>query len=309
MRRALPVVLALAAVSAPHPHARAQDDGAAELDARPTPARHCAGTGERRWVMHQLFAAQTNPEGGLNTLRIGPCFPLITTPNVLFDYTNIEVGAVNELSPAFSHFGGYAQITPISPLQLRVELTGLVYWALGLDRAGYYAVRDDDARFSADDLPADEARGATGLNANFLATLRLRVPLHPKLAFIGLSILTLGYWRLGEGEHYLNLRWDAIMAREDWILANEAFFGFETPLTPDFSLRYGGSSSYRLVPASGYAAHQLALFVMGYWPRASAAVLELSPFLRAGYYVEHAFRGDSFSVLLGVTMQYDLGAI
>ncbi len=276
---------------------------------RSTPARHCVGTGERRWVLHQLFAAQTNPEGGLDVLRLGACFPLITTPNVLFDYTNVEIGEVNELSPAFVQLGGYAQITPLSLLQLRVELTGLAYWPLGLDRAGYYGVRAYDARFSADDLPGEEGRGTTGLNANFIGTLRLRVPFGPKLAAIGISILTVGYWRVGEAPYYLNLRWDAVLAREDWMIANEAFFGLETPLTRALALRYGGFDSYRLVPASGYHAHQLGLFVMAYWPKPSGGVLELSPFLRAGYYTEHAFRGDSFSVLAGVTLQYDLGRI
>jgi hypothetical protein len=99
------------------------------------------------------------------------------------------------------------------------------------------------------------------------------------------------------------------MAREDWILANEAFFGFETPILPDFGLRYGGFDSFRYVPANDYVGHQLGLFVMGFWPRPDTNVYELQPFIRAGYYIDHAFRGDSFSVLAGVITQYDLGPI
>jgi hypothetical protein len=271
--------------------------------------RHCAGRYKEQWVLSQLFAAQSNPDGAYNQLRLGMCFPLIRTPGILFDYTNVEIGMINELTPAFTHLGGYAQIAPLSFLVFRVEASGLVYWPLPLKRTGYNPVYDGyDSGFESDDFEAGAGRVQTGWNMNLITTLRAKVALSPVWSILLLSILNVGYWEIGEG-YYVNIRWDVVMNDSDWIIADEAFLGAEARATDAFALRFGAFDSWRGVPSSGYTANQVGGFAMLWWPRPFPNVWDFTIMARLGYYTDHAFRTDSFSVLGGLVTKYELGGI
>ncbi len=271
--------------------------------------RHCAGQYKEQWVLSQLFAVQTNPTGALSQLRLGMCFPLVRKPGVLFDYTNVEIGILNETSPAFSHLGGYAQISPLSFLMFRAEASGLVYWPLPTNRAGYYPRTDYHGGFRNEDLPAGAGTTATGFNLNLYAVLRAKVALSPIWAILLLSILNVSYYDIGDASYYFNMRWDAIMRKQDWIIANEAFLGVETRVTDAFAFRYGLFDSYRHVPNAGYTGHQAGLFVMAWWPKPFPAVWDFTLFVRSGLYFAHEFRTGSFSVLAGLITQYRLGGL
>jgi hypothetical protein len=331
--RALPSIIVVALGLASVRPAAAQDvDGAEPGDVsedgvlviRPTEemsdeeylrarGRHCAGRYREQVVLSQLFALQVNPEGVLNQFRLGLCFPLIRNPGVLFDYTSVEIGVLNELTPAFTHLGGYAQISPLSFLVFRAELSGLVIWPLPANRAGYYPVDNGyDSPYDGDDLPAGEGVTETGWNLNLITILRGKVVFTEVWGLILLSILSVGYWDVGEDVHYFNLRWDVILNGKDWVIANEAFLGVEQRINPDFGIRYGLFDSYRRVPNAGYEGHQLGIFFMGWWPKPHEAVWDLTPFVRAGYYLDHAFRADGageFSVTAGLMTQYELGGL
>jgi hypothetical protein len=259
--------------------------------------------------MSQLFAIQTNPEGAYNQLRLGMCFPLVRRPGVLFDYTNIEIGIINELSPAFAHLGGYAQITPLSVLQIRAEASALVYWPLPVERAGYYRRAGYDGGFQPSDLPAGEGRVETGWNLNLIATLRGKVAFNRTWGLILLDLLSVSYFDIGPGDYYFNMRWDVILNGDDWIIANELFVGLETRVGDGFAFRYGFFDSYRRVPNAGYDGHQLGIFAMGWWPKPYPNVWDFTPFIRAGIYIDHDFRTETFSLTAGLITQYELGGI
>ena len=92
----------------------------------PAPAgKHCLDEGRTKVILNQTLAGQINPLGGEHHLLLSVCVPLIRTPGVLFDFTNIEGGLVNYLSPTYVHQGGFLSITPLSILQLRAELSGI----------------------------------------------------------------------------------------------------------------------------------------------------------------------------------------
>ncbi|MEM9190997.1 MAG: hypothetical protein AAGF12_17560 [Myxococcota bacterium] len=292
--------------------ARSVDDGIIEGD-HPQPentGRHCLGESRTKWVLHQLGVALVNPTGAENTFRLGLCTPFIQTPGILFDFTSIEAGINQQISPTYVHLGGYVQLTPLSIIQLRVELNGVGIWPLkAFDRAGYFELSGYDAQFDPDTLVSDLAEGAFGWNLSIYGTLRARVGLGPTFALILLSQASVEYWSVGEGDFYFNLRREVIARKNDWIFANDALFGLSFPVTPDLRLRVGGYDSIRYVFESGYFSHQVGGFVMAYWPTPGGIVRELSPFLRVGVHTDHDFREGTVAGLAGVLVSYDLGPL
>ena len=283
--------------------------GAAEAtEAKPpTKDKHCAGDQESRWVLSQLSAVQTNPDAVVNVLRLGACTPLVTRPGLFFDYSHLEVGVVNKLTPTFAHTGGYLQVAPLSPLVLRTELSHVAYWPLGVDYTGYYPKQGYTDSF--DQLFGDAGASAKGLYLGMDAILRAQASVSPSLGLLLVNDVNFSYVDIGSAKYYYSQRWDLILAQKDWVVGNELYAGLESPLSDSSSLRYGIFDNVAHVPASGYSSHQLGLFAMGNWPRPHPLLRDLVPFVRAGYYLDHAFRGGSFTVLGGLMTQYVLGSL
>jgi hypothetical protein len=255
-----------------------------------------------------MLVGQLGPGGAESSMRFGLCLPLLAGPSILFAYTNIEIGIANYLSPAYGHLGPYVQITPLSPLVLRAELTGVTYWPFPLaDRAGYFPLDGYDAPFEPSDLPSEMAGSATGFNFKATAILRVRVRLGSRVALVLLDLFEAEYWEVGDATHYFLLRRELVTAASEWVLANEILVGAELSITPAFALRAGVYDSLKYVPSVGYRSNQVGAFVMGYWPRASGTVLELQPLVRLGVYTDHAFRQGGLSLLFGALASYDLG--
>ena len=259
-------------------------------------------------VLSQLIGAQYNPLGVENSFRLGLCSPLIERPGILFEYTHVEIGVLNYLSPAFTHIGTYFQITPLSLLQFRIEVSWVAVWPFFFDRAGFYNVDGYDSNFSRDALPAEEAGTETGWNINLVTILRARIRLGP-VALVVLDQLNYEYWSIGEQSHNLNLRRDLVLARSDWVLYNEAILCLEIPLTSSINMRIGGFDSLRWVPSSGYLGNLAGGILMFHWPETRHGVRDLSPFIRVGGYTNHAFRRGEFSAVLGLLASYDLGTV
>lgn len=270
--------------------------------------RHCLGEQRSKFVIHQLLGGQYNPWGAENTMSIGICSPLITRPGILFDYTNIEVGLVSILSPVYNHVGPYLQLTPLSVLQLRVEMTWVAYWPFFFDRAGFYGREGygDDYRNSA--LPSENAETATGWNISFSAVLRARVPIGP-VAIVLYDQLTYEHWSLGDEPFYVNLKRDLIFERMDWVLTNEAILCVEIPLNSNLNLRVGGFDSLRYLPRSGGLNNLVGGMVMLNIPRGGRTTRDVSPFVRVGGYSHHSFRRGEVSAVVGLTMSYDVASI
>lgn len=275
--------------------------------ASPAEGQHCLGESKSKWVLHQQAVVVANPYGAENNLRLGWCSPLFTVPHVLFDYTHVEFGVANYLTPAYAWGGPYFQITPLSVLQLRAEAMGGGYWAFPFRRAGYYEVSGYDADFEPRNFPAEEGTSAPGLYISLFAIARARVNLGGAWSVAMLNITNLESHALGTGEFFINIRRDVITRQYDWIVSNDAMLFLEQAVTPRWTVRMGGYHNYRWVPASGYDAHIAGGIVMLAWPEAGDMVRNLSPFVRGGVHFGHPFRSGELTAMLGVLVSYDLG--
>lgn len=294
-------------------NAHAQVDEPVPTPSVPVPVqeptgKHCLKEQKSKWVVHQYLGVQHNPTGAEHHMRLGLCIPLITTPGILFDLTNIEFGAITYFTPAYFQGGGYAQITPLSLLVLRAEVMGVVYWPLGLDRTGYYSVPDYDADLRPEAFPADDGEVASGFNISLVAILRMKVPLGP-VSILGLSQFGAEYYDIGDGGHSVNIRRDLINDEGDWVLTNEGILGVEIPLPMETLLRIAVYDTWRTVPESEYVGNHVGGLVMVAWDRVGEQIHDLQVFVRAGGYTHHAFRTGEFYVAGVALMSYDIGEL
>lgn len=268
--------------------------------------RHCLDEQRQKLVLHQLAGVQYNPWGVENTTRVGYCVPLIERPHILFDYTHLEIGVIDILSPVYNHLGAYLQIAPISLLQFRIEVMNIGYWTFFFDRAGYYGVDGYDADYRNSALPAEEAENATGWNVNLVTTLQARVGLGP-VAIVASDILNVEFWSLGPEEFYVNLKRDLILARSDWVLANEAILCLEIPVGTRYLIRVGAFDTTRYVLESGTLSNLVGGMLMLNIPVSrSGTVRNLTPLVRVGAYTHHPFRTGEVGAQLAVMVSYDL---
>jgi hypothetical protein len=270
--------------------------------------RHCLEGPDARWVGSHLVVGRFNPLGILNSFRLGLCLPLIKKPGLLFRYTHLQFGAVNNLTPAYTNLGGYLQISPLSFLKLRAELTGLVMWPFPRVRAAYHGVDSYDASLEEADYPADDGESASGWNANLIATLQLRVP-RRGISLILVDMFSIEYWRVGDEPYYVNLRHDLIAAKSDWILSNEVFLVLQIPWSPTGGVRAGIYDSINHLPASGHLSNHLGVVVMLYFLGPGDTVGKLEPFVRFGYYLGHPLREGGITGFAGVSLGYDFGRL
>lgn len=289
---------------------------AAEPEERPSraaseaerPGRHCAGEPVAKWVGDQLLAVQTNPLGLETVVRAGACIPLFRMPGVLFEQTQLQVGVSTFLSPAYAHVGGYVQLTPLSLLQLRAELTGIGMWVFPSDRGAYFALDSYDADYRDEVLTSEVGESATGWNLNLTAILRLRVPVGP-IALIAVDSFGMERWSVGDGSHFVLLRHDVASAQSDWIAVNDALLLAEIPLSDSIALRVGAFDALRWVPEAGYVRNLVGGIATLVLARPTGAIFELQPLVRAGIYTHHAFRESELSIVVGATAAYDFGRI
>lgn len=276
------------------------------------PGKHCLDEARTKVIISQTLGGQLNPLGSEHQLALYMCAPLIRKPGVLYDFTNIEGGIVNYLSPAYVHQGGFLSITPLSVLQLRAEFTGIYIWTLPLNGAGYFSVPSYDAPASDDSRSPDKAETAKGSAFSLSATVRGQVALRGSLDLLFLNTLLAEYFTIGDEPYYHNLRRDIIAAQSDWILKNTTAALLEFKLTDNLAVRAGLANDVTFVPASGYASNIFGILATALVRRYGPTIRNLQPLLRAGVYTNYAssnnFRAGGLYGLIGVNVLYDLSS-
>lgn len=270
--------------------------------------QHCAGQPGPRLVWHQLLVGRVNPLGVEHSGRFGVCVPWVERPGLLFSRTNVEVGAVHQLSPAYGHLGGYLQVTPLSLLVLRVEMSALWYWPFPADRSGYFRLSSYDDDHEPEVLTYDIAESARGMNVNLIASPRARIEAGP-VALLALDVLSYEYWAVGDGAFYVNPRRELVLRRRDRLLANEAMAMVEFPLTDGLDLRLGGYDALAYGIGSGVANNSVGGLAMLHWSAALAPLRQLTPFLRVGAYTHHPFRVGQLALYVGALGTFDVAAL
>jgi hypothetical protein len=259
-----------------------------------------------RGVIHQDFIMLLNPMGMQHTLSTGFRGELGDQDDILFTGAHAETGLVSYVAPVFAINGAYAEISPLSFLVLRAELTQNVVWPIGMEGAGYFGL--DSETEDVQVLAAERAESAVGWSARLGATLQGAIPLGPVRLLIA-DQLTAQYAEIGAAPFYYDMRWDLVMAREDWVLINNAVVLVDIPLDATLKLRAGAYDDLRYVPRSGYIGHQVGPIVALTIEHPAPEVPEVTPYIRAGYYTDHVVRAEEFTILAGVSVTYDLGAV
>jgi len=282
--------------------------------ARPAAAapagKHCLDENRTKVILNQTLAGQINPLGGEHHLFLSVCVPLIQTPGVLYDFTNIEGGLVNYLSPTYVHQGGFLSITPLSVLQLKAEFTGIYIWSIPIDGAGYYPYQSFEGDFSNDARPAELAGHARGSTFGLSATLRGKVDLPKNLDLLLADTVLVEQWNIGPAPYYYNLRRDILLQKSDWTVRNTFAALVEIPVSPNFAVRAGVTDELTMAPSSGYATNVAALLATGLVRRYGDTIRNLQLFVRGGLYTHHAsankFRTGEANLIAGVNVLYDL---
>lgn len=264
--------------------------------------------GAVRGVVHQRFIALLNPMGMEHTLEVGARTRLGDPREVLFMGAHAEGGLVSYVSPVYAMHGAYVQVSPLAFLVLRAELTHSQLWPIGMSGAGYYGLSGYEEDVSPSALNAERGAAAGGWSARAYATVQGLVPLGPVRLLIQ-DQLIVQHASLGGASHYYDMKWDLILARQDLVLINSAVLLLEIDLEATTHLRLGGYDDVRFVPSSGYLGHQVGPLVMLTLDRPASEVPSLSIFVRGGYYTHHVIRRDELTILGGVAIDYDLGAL
>jgi hypothetical protein len=264
---------------------------------------HCLGEPGKKLILDETLVGVVNPLGVENQLKASACWPLVERPGLLFDYTSIELGLYDNLSPIYVQQGAFVAVTPVSPLVVRIEAAGVQYWPLPLDGAGYFGVGGYGADYRDSALRAPLARSAIGVELGVDATLQGAIDLSPRWAIVAQSAFVAEYWRLGDAAYYVNMRRDAILARSDVLVKNTAIAAVEHKRGRAI-VRAGAFDDLTSVPAAGYVANQVGGTAMLDLRHVTPALHELSAFVRVGGYTAHAFRTGA-SLFFGVSAVWE----
>jgi hypothetical protein len=266
--------------------------------------RHCLEEPRSKLYLEQSLLSFFNPLGPEHHANLVYCRPLITTPGLLFDYTNLQVGLLNIVSPVYVHQGGFLSITPLSVLQLRAQIEGVYVWPIDLDAAGHFPRSGYGDRFNDPSLPAGEGDSAGGYLASFSATFQGQVTVGP-VDLILVDTLLAEYWSIGDAPYYYNLRRDLILAQQDWLLWNTALLLAGWKLSEDVGIRAGIIDEVAHVLGGDYVTHRIGLLVTATIAGLGETIRSVQPFVSVGQYTHHAERKNELMGFAGVSVTYD----
>ena len=266
--------------------------------------KQCLGTGGSLLIVDETLVFSLNPDGPENQLKATLCMPLIDRPGILFDYSSWDVGFFNYLSPIYDQQGITVGLVPLSFLELRFDASAVGIWPVSsFNGAGYFAFPGYTRQYTEAELQGSRAAAAYGANVTFGARLQAEVPVFNDTLTITNSF-ALDYWHVGAASHYYNARRDVILARSDFLLKNTANVLFKIKASDTVSLQFGVQDDLTVVPASGYVANVIGLF-LSVPIRREGTLRDIEPFVRLGSYTHHAYRGG-FQVFGGISVAWGL---
>jgi hypothetical protein len=265
--------------------------------------RQCLGHGSAQKLVDNTVVGVLNPDGFEDQLKAGRCWPVTDRPGLLFDYAEFNAGVFTYVSPIYANLGAYAAIAPLSFLELRAEVAGVMMWPLPLDGAGYYGF-DTYARFFPDSqMPAREGRAAAGLNVTLMVNLQAQVPIAGPVQLVLTNSAAFDYWSLGSRPFYVNSRRDIVMARSDYLWKDTLFLMLEIAAAPGVGVRLGATDDLTFQPSAGVLANIVAGWASVPMRREGGELRDIEPFVRAGAYTSHGWR-HGFQLMAGVSLAW-----
>jgi hypothetical protein len=277
------------------------------LWATPAAAQHAAPAA--RLIMHEQLVLLLNPMGAEHRLDLGVRREVGTPDDLLSAGSHIEGGVTTAVSPVYAFGGGYLQIQPFSFLVLRGELVGGGVWPIGMNGAGHYGVSGYDADVHSENLPGNAAGSAGGWMASMSATLQGAVDVASGWRLLLVSEWGLSRSVLGTDAHYYSMKYDLVLAREDFVVTGSSFLGAEARLASDLVVRFGAYDDFRNVPNSSYVGHQVGGLAMLEWQHITPEIGALAVFVRGGGYTHHVIREGEATILGGIAIDYELGGL
>lgn len=268
--------------------------------------KHCIGAPGQSLYLTQALVGQLEPSGVLHILQFSYCRPLITHPGLLFDYTHLELGAMNYLAPTFSHYGVFIGISPLSFFKVRAEVSFFHQWTIPIDGKGYFPLSGYQADFSDETLKSSLGKSASGVNAKLTLTLQARVKLGGMVELLLKNDIAADYWWLDRRGFYKNQRLDLVLQRSDVALTNTAVVLLNLRFHRNMAIAFGAADVLSYVPANPYTANLVAGMVVFTIKRLGSTVRDLSIFTRLGAYTHHANRKGKFTGVIGAAVHYDL---
>jgi len=262
-----------------------------------------------RLVMHEQLVLLLNPMGAEHRLDLGVRGEVGDPNDLLSAGSHVEGGVTTAVSPVYAFGGGYLQIQPFSFLVVRGELVGATVWPIGMNGAGHYGLSGYGADIHGQNLPGDAAGSASGWMASMSATLQGAVDLPDGWRLLLVSEWCLSRSALGSDPFYYSMKYDLVMAREDFVVTGTSFVGAEARLASDLLLRFGAYDDLRTVPNSGYVGHQVGPLAMLEWQHITPEIGALTIFVRGGGYTHHVVREGEATILGGIAIDYELGGL
>jgi hypothetical protein len=267
----------------------------------PRKGKHCLGDQESKLILEHYDVGSINPLGLENQLRLSLCIPLIETPGLLYDFTNVEFGLANYISPTHVHGGVFATVTPLSFLTLKAEVTGFYIWPLDntvFPGAGVINLPEPDCRASYNDIypPAGTTglMGGNGYGVRTLlgASLQGSVPLGKRLDLLVYDGLSTEYWRYNTDACVFVSRRDVgIHGSGDWIIANTAVLALAIKVRPNHTIRLGATDDLVHTPSNGYLGNIAAALISYGVDNLRGLARSFSAFVRMGGFT-NGFRKD-----------------
>ncbi|MGO8693800.1 MAG: hypothetical protein ACLQMF_09040 [Rectinemataceae bacterium] len=228
----------------------------------------------RGFYVDQNVEAAINPLGVQLGTKLFYRMPLVPKKGLLWESTKIDLGLVNDLSPAYDFIGGFVDIRPIAVFDIAFTAQFAGYYSgLGYgfrDLSGY------DAAFDPSTLASLPSRNTTGYILSAAPTLQFALG-----PFAFADTLQIMYFDVDGGEGYFYETYaNCVLAKRDTELTNNVYA--LATILPGIML--GLNDSILFVPASGYESH--ALQAVGIASKAFTPRLSFYAALMAGIYLE-----------------------
>lgn len=278
--------------------------------------KHCLDEQKNKLLLEHFMGGSINPLGIENQFVLTYCTPFIEKPGILFDYSKLEFGLANYISPTHVHIGPTVRFAPLSFLILRAELTGFYIWPIPLQGAGFIMTKGyDDFNKETVSPKLGEATDMSGLRIALGVTLQGALPLGRFVDILIVNGLTGEFWRVANGDNtrypskfFYAAKLDAVIdGSGDWSLLNNAALLVSIKPNKNHSIRLGVTDSLVYVPGSGYKGNIVAGIFAWSVNNLRDLAKSFAFFLRVGTFTDHAFRvGSGITLAGGLDITYEL---
>ena len=278
--------------------------------------KHCLDEQKRKLMLEHFMGGSINPLGIENQLVLTYCIPFIEKPGILFDYTKLEFGLANYISPTHIHVGPTVRFAPLSFLILRAELTGFYIWPIPLQGAGFIMTQGyEDFKRETVSPKLGEATDMSGVRVALGATLQGSIPLGKWVDILFANGLTGEFWRVSNGDDvrypskfFYAAKLDAVInGAGDWALLNNAALLVSIKPSKNHAIRLGVSDSLVYIAGNNYKGNIVAGLLAWSVNNLHDLAKSFAFFLRVGTFTHHAFRvGSGITLAGGLDITYEL---